>query len=437
MGRRQTLWILVGMALGVVLGTLLHGAYAAKDPALATVADLLRLLPDVFLKLIKMIIAPLMLSTIVTGIAGMGDSTALGRIGGKAIGWFLVASLVSLSLGMVLVNVLQPGAGLGAQVAAGSLGDLATQQLNLRHFVLEVFPSSAIDAMAQNNVLQILVFSVFAGVGLSAIGDAGRVLVEAADGLVALMLQITGYVMRLAPLAVFGAMAAIVAQKGLGIIVTYGVLVAEFYFGLGLLWLILLGAGMEVMGHRAITLLRYVREPVLITFSTASSEASLPKMFEQLDRFGVPRRISGFVLPMGYAFNLDGSMMYTSFASLFIAQAYGIHLGWGTQVLMLLTLMVSSKGIAGVPRASLVVIAATLTQFHLPVEGIALLLGVDTFLDMGRSATSVFGNAMATAVITRSEGMLQPLLPPDAAHHATPHDGAEHGRHGLNVDAGQ
>jgi len=436
MERRLTYYILAGLVAGIVVGLSLHASYPAADATLASVADYLKLLPDVFLKLIKMIIAPLVMATIVTGIAGMGDSAALGRIGAKAMAWFITAGLASLTLGLVLVNLFQPGGGLAMQPAA-PLGDLATTQLSFRHFVLEVFPASALDAMAQNNVLQILVFSLFAGVGLSAISPRGAILVEFAEAVAQLMLQITGYVMRVAPLAVFGAMASIVATKGLGILVTYGVLVSEFYGGLALLWVLLFGMGALFLGRRVLTLARYIREPILITFSTASSEAGLPKLFEQLDRFGVPRRISGFILPLGYSFNLDGSMMYTSFASLFIAQAYGIHLPLGTQVLMLLTLMVSSKGIAGVPRASLVVIAATLSQFHLPVEGIALLLGVDTFLDMGRSATNVVGNAMATAVITRSEGMLQPPLDPDAPHPHAPADTAEHGRHGLHLEPNQ
>jgi Na+/H+-dicarboxylate symporter len=433
MRNRLTLMILIGLFAGIALGFTLHGAYAPNDPALAAWADTLKLLPDVFLRLIKMIIAPLIASTIITGIAGMGDSTALGRIGAKAMAWFIGASLVSLGLGMVLVNWWQPGVGVGA-VATANLGDIATKQLTLRHFVLEIFPTSAADAMAQNNVLQILVFSVFCGVALSAIGARGRLIVTFAEAVVQMMMQITSYVMAVSPLAVFGAMAAIVATKGLGILVTYGVLAGEFYAGLGILWLILIAVGGAFLGRRIVLLIRYVREPVLITFSTATSEASLPKMLEQLDRFGIPRRVSGFVLPLGYAFNLDGSMMYTSFAALFIAQAYGIHLGWEQQILMLLTLMISSKGIAGVPRASLVVIAATLNQFHVPVEGVALLLGIDTFLDMGRSATSAFGNAVATAVVCRAEGMLQPPMDPDAPPAPTPHDSPEHGRHGLHID---
>ena len=436
MGKRLTLFILVGMVLGLAVGLVLNASFAAADPRLATIADYLKLLPDVFLKMIKMIIAPLVFATIVTGIAGMGDSAALGRIGGKALGWFISASLISLALGMFLVNLFHPGQGLALKVSA-PLGDLATKDLSLRHFVLEIFPSSALDAMAQNNILQILVFSLFSGLALSALRERGAVLVRGCDALAEMMLQITNYVMRFSPFAVFGALASVIAIRGLGILVTYGVLVSEFYFGLLLLWVLLLGLGGLFLGRRIFTLIRYIREPVLLTFSTASSEAGLPKLFEQLDRFGVPRRISGFILPLGYSFNLDGSMMYMSFATIFVAQAYGIHLAFGQQVLMLLTLMVSSKGIAGVPRASLVVIAATLNQFGLPVEGVALLLGIDTFLDMGRSATNVVGNAVATAVITRSEGMLQLLHDPDADEPHAPSRTPEHGKRGLHLDPEQ
>ncbi len=436
MGRRLTLFILIGMVLGIVAGYILHATLPADSAVLKQWTDYFRLLPDVFLKLIKMILAPLVFATIVTGIAGMGDSTALGRIGGKALAWFITASLTSLALGLVLVNLFQPGVGVGL-AAAGDVGDLQMGELTLRHFILEIFPASPIAAMADNNILQILVFSVFVGVGLTAIGEKGAPIVRGAEALAELMLQITGYVMRFAPFAVFGAIAGVIGTQGLGIIVTYGVLVSEFYLAMFLLWVILFCAGALFLRGRVITLFRYIREPLLLSFSTASSEASLPKLFEQLDRFGVPRRVSGFILPLGYSFNLDGSMIYMTFATMFIAQAYGIHVPLLTQILMLLTLMVSSKGIAGVPRASLVVIAATLTQFGLPVEGIALLLGVDTFLDMGRSATNVVGNAVATAVITRSEGMLQPLMDPDADVPHAPSHTAAHGLRGLNVDPEQ
>ena len=433
MAKRLTLYILIGMALGLIVGAFLHGTYPKGDPALAQWADYLQLLPDVFLKLIKMIIAPLVLATIVAGIAGMGDAAELGRIGTRALAWFITASVLSLSLGLVLVNLFKPGVGLALEPTA-DLGELATKDFTLRHFVLEIFPSSAFDAMATNNILQILVFSLFAGVALSALGPKGAVLVRGAEALAELMLQITNYVMRFAPFAVFGAIGAVVATKGLGIVVTYGVLIGEFYFGLFLLWAILLSIGGLFLGKRIFTLIRYIREPLLLTFSTASSEAGLPKLFEQLDRFGVPRRLSGFVLPLGYSFNLDGSMMYMSFATIFIAQAYGIELSWAQQIAMLLTLMVTSKGIAGVPRASLVVIAATLSQFGLPVEGIALILGIDQFLDMGRSATNIVGNAVATSVITKWEGMLEK---PEAIAVEPPHMPSHtpaHGKAGLDLD---
>ncbi|MBF5090692.1 dicarboxylate/amino acid:cation symporter [Novosphingobium sp. NBM11] len=436
MAKRLTLYIVIGMIAGILVGYALNRAYPASDPSLAFYADLLKLLPEIFLHLIKMIIAPLVFATLVSGIAGMGDSAALGRIGGRALGWFITASLISIGLGLVLVNLFQPGVGLAFE-AAGPVKDLATADFTLRHFILAVFPTSIIDAMARNDVLQVLVFSLFFGVALSALGKKGTMIVEGCDALAQVMLTITDYVMRLAPLAVFGALAAVIATKGLGIIITYGVFVSEFYFGLLLLWTLLFTMGTAFLGKRALLLARYIRQPVLLAFSTASSESALPKLFEQLDRFGVPRRISGFVLPLGYSFNLDGSMMYTSFATMFIAQAYNIPLSAGQQIAMLLTLMVTSKGIAGVPRASLVVIAATLTQFGLPVEGVALLLGVDTFLDMGRTATNVVGNAVATSVITKWEGMLQPPLDPDAEPPMPPHGTPEHGRKGLNLDPDQ
>jgi len=430
---KLTIRILIGLVLGIITGVAVNLWFPAGDPLQAQVADYLKLLPDVFLHLIKMIIAPLVFATLVTGIAGMGDSSALGRIGGRALAWFITASLISILVGLLLVNFFQPGVGLQF-TAGGDIGQLATSDFTFRHFVLEVFPTSMVDAMAKNNVLQILVFSLFFGLALSALRERGAILVEGLDALAQVMMRATDYVMRFAPLAVFGAMASVIALRGFGIVLTYAALMSEFYFGLLILWSILFGMAALVLKKRAVTLARYIREPVILAFSTASSESALPRLFEQLDRFGVPRRISGFVLPLGYSFNLDGSMMYTSFATLFIAQAYGIHLSAGQQIAMLLTLMVTSKGIAAVPRASLVVIAATLTQFGLPVEGIALILGVDTFLDMGRTATNVVGNAVATAVITKWEGMLQPLRDPDGEGPEAPHDTPEHGRKGLNLD---
>ncbi len=443
MDRRLTLYILIGMVLGVVAGWLVF-TFIPKGAVtvwpFGVEADLKEiylksfgLLSSIFLNLIKMLVAPLILSTIVVGIAHMGDSAALGRIGFRAITWFILASLISIGLGLVMVNFFQPGVGVDVSVAAAaSVGEVA--KLDFFDFVLHIFPKNAFDAMATNNILQILVFSVFAGVALSALGEKGAPLVRGADALAEMMLQITGYVMRFAPFAVFGALAKVVASSGLGILGTYAKLVTEFYLSLSILWLILLTVGGLFLGRRIFTLIRYIREPMMIAFSTASSEAALPKLFEQLDRFGVPRRISGFMLPLGYSFNLDGSMMYMSFATLFIAQAYGIDLSIGTQIAILLTLMISSKGVAAVPRASLVVITGTLAMFGLPVEGVAIILAIDQFLDMGRTATNVVGNAVATSVITKWEGMLEVEEPEFVEHpHAPAHTAAD-GRRGLELD---
>ena len=443
MDRRLTLYILIGMVLGVVAGWLVF-TFIPKGPVtiwpFGVEGDLkdiylktFGLLSSIFLNLIKMLVAPLILSTIVVGIAHMGDSAALGRIGFRAITWFILASLISIGLGLVMVNFFQPGVGVDVSAAtAASVGEVA--KLDFFDFVLHIFPKNAFDAMATNNILQILVFSLFAGVALSALGEKGAPLVRGAEALAELMLQITGYVMRFAPFAVFGALAKVVASSGLGILGTYVELVTEFYLSLSLLWLILLTIGGLFLGRRIFTLIRYIREPMMIAFSTASSEAALPKLFEQLDRFGVPRRISGFMLPLGYSFNLDGSMMYMSFATLFIAQAYGIDLSIGTQIAILLTLMISSKGVAAVPRASLVVITGTLAMFGLPVEGVAIILAIDQFLDMGRTATNVVGNAVATSVITKWEGMLEVEEPEFVEHpHAPAHTAAD-GRRGLELD---
>ncbi|ANY18546.1 Proton glutamate symport protein [Tsuneonella dongtanensis] len=434
MDRRLTFWILVGMVLGVVVGQALN---ATLDPAVIkeSVAPWLKLLSDIFLNLIKMLVAPLVLSTIVVGIANMGDSAALGRIGVRSIAWFITASLISIGLGLVMVNLFQPGVGApipDAAAATAALGEV--KELKATEFILSIFPKNAVEAMATNNILQILVFSIFAGVALSAIGERGAALVRGADALAEMMLQVTGYVMRYAPIAVFAAIANVVAASGLGILGTYVELLLEFYFSLVILWAILLTIGAMFLHGRIWTLIRYIRQPIMIAFSTASSEAALPKLFEQLDRFGVPRRISGFMLPLGYSFNLDGSMMYMSFATIFIAQAYGIDLSIGTQIMILLTLMISSKGIAAVPRASLVVITGTLAMFGLPVEGVAIILAIDQFLDMGRTATNVVGNAVATSVITKWEGMLEVEEPEYVPHPEAPAHTAADGKRGLELD---
>lgn len=425
--------ILIGMVLGIAVGWMVNQGMLGGIATTEHWARSFQVLSTVFLNLIKMLVAPLVLATIVSGLAHMGDSAAVGRIGFRAITWFIIASFISIGLGLIMVNLFQPGVGVDLTAPHQAVGEV--KKLDMFEFVEHVFPKNIITAMGENNVLQVLVFALFAGIGLTAIGEKGKPLVRGAEALAELMLQVTGYVMRFAPFAVFGALAKVVAENGLGILGVYAQLLSEFYLSLGLLWSILLGIGFLFLGTRVLTLVRYVREPVLIAFSTASSEAAMPKLFEQLDRFGVPRRISGLMVPLGYSFNLDGSMMYASFATIFIAQAYGHVLPWGTQILILLTLMVSSKGIAAVPRASLVVIAATLAMFDLPVEGIALVLAIDQFLDMGRTATNVLGNSVATAVITKWEGMLQPPMP--EGEPAAPTDTPEHGKKGLHLDPGQ
>jgi len=422
------------MILGVAVGYTVHVSFAPDTMQFEYLTKTFKLLSDIFLNLIKLLVAPLILSTIVVGIAHMGDSSALGRIGFRAITWFIIASFISIGLGLLMVNLFQPGAGApvdGIANAAATIGEV--KKLDFWEFILSIFPKNAFEAMATNNILQILVFALFAGIALSALGEKGAPLVRGAESLAEMMLQITHYVMRYAPVAVFGALAAVVAKSGLAILATYLELVTEFYLSLALLWIILLSIGAIFLGRRIWTLIRYIREPMLIAFSTASSEAALPKLFDQLDRFGVPRRISGFMLPLGYSFNLDGSMMYMSFATIFIAQAYGIDLPIGTQILILLTLMISSKGVAAVPRASLVVITGTLAMFDLPVEGVALILAIDQFLDMGRTATNVVGNAVATSVITKWEGMLEVEEPAYIeSPHAPAHTVAD-GKAGLDL----
>lgn len=365
------------------------------------------IIADIFLRLIKMIVAPLVFTTLVVGVAKLGDIQTVGRIGGKTMLWFISASLLSLTLGMILVNFFQPGIAMQLPVPdAGLDTGIKKTALTLKEFLYHVFPTSVIDSMARNEILQIVVFALFFGVGTAAIGDRGHIVIKAMDAIAHVILKVTGYVMNLAPLAVFGAMTAIIAKQGLGVLKTYSIFIGEFYLGLAILWAILILVGGLIIGKIIITLIKRIREPVLLAFSTSSSEAAFPKTMLELERFGCKDKIVSFVLPLGYSFNLDGSMMYMTFASLFIAQSYGIHLDIGTQISMLLVLMLTSKGIAGVPRASLVVIAGTLATFNIPEAGLALLLGIDPLLDMGRSATNVVGNSIATAVVSKWEKAL-------------------------------
>jgi Na+/H+-dicarboxylate symporter len=354
-----------------------------------------------------MIIAPLVFATLIAGIANMGVGAQLGRIGARTVLWFIGASIISLILGLVLVTLLHPGTGLSLPLPPENAhSDIQASALSFKDFVTHVFPRSIIEAMASNEILQIVVFSVFMGVALASLGERAAGIVNLAEQLVDVMLKITGYVMMVAPLAVFAALASIIAQNGLGILLTYSKFILSFYFALLVLWVVIAAFGGLVIGRRVVPLIASMQGPILVAFSTASSEAAFPRILDQLQRFGVPRRIAGFVLPLGYSFNLDGSMMYCTFATLFIAQVYGIELTLAQQVTMLLILLVTSKGIAGVPRASLVVIAATLAYFHLPEAGLVLIFAVDQFLDMGRSATNVVGNAVASAVQAKWAGQL-------------------------------
>jgi len=401
-------WILIAMVLGIILGYMIFASFPDKGTA-KEIAGYVSIVSDVFLRLIKMLIGPLVFSTLVVGIAHMGDAKSVGRVFGKAIGWFLTASLISLVIGLVMANLLEPGANLGLPLPdIGASANLATSKFTFKDFVSHTVPKSFVEAMANNEILQIVVFSMFFGVALASLGDKAKTLVAATEELSHAMLKITGYVMKLAPLAVLAAMAATVAVNGLGILIKFAVFMRDFYLGLFVLWGVLILAGFTFLGPRVFKLLVLIKEAFLLSFATASSEAAYPKILQALDRFGVKRKISSFVMPMGYSFNLDGSMMYCTFAVLFIAQAYNIHMPISTQITMLLILMLTSKGMAGVPRASLVVIAATLNHFDIPEAGLLLILGVDTFLDMGRSATNAVGNSIATAVVAKWEGELLP-----------------------------
>lgn len=406
---KLTTWIMIAMVLGIVVGYACNvGATDAKQAK--EIAGYFSIVTDIFLRLIKMIIAPLVFATLVAGIASMGDTTAVGRIGIRALGWFITASLISLGLGMLFVNLLQPGHALNLPLPeVGAATNLKTGSLNLKDFITHVFPKSIFEALAHNEILQILVFSLFFGFAIASFkGKFGQHLVAPIEDLVQVMLRVTDYVMRAAPLGVFAAVAAAITVQGIGVLATYGKFIGGFYLGLLALWLLLTGAGYLFLGGRVFTLLKLIREPTILAFSTASSEAAYPKTMEQMEKFGVPDKITGFVLPLGYSFNLDGSMMYQAFAALFIAQAYNIELSLTQQITMLLVLMVTSKGIAGVPRASIVVVAATLPMFGLPEAGLLLIMGIDQFLDMGRTATNVVGNSIATAVVAKWEGELQP-----------------------------
>ena len=405
---KLTLYIIVAMVVGVATGYFIHEN--ASAPTITSFSNNIKILTTVFLRLIQMIIAPLVFSTLVVGIAKLGDLKAVGRVGGKALLWFVTASLVSLLIGMVLVNFFKPGEGIDLSNAdAGAAKDLIgkTQEFSLNRFIEHVFPKSVFEAMATNEILQIVVFSIFFGVATAALGDYGKIVVKGLEAVSHIILKMVNYVMSFAPLGVFGAISAVIATKGLSVFYFYGFYLLYFIIGIFVLWALLLLVGFLILKHRLKGLLKRIAQPLLIAFSTTSSEAVFPKLTEELERFGCKDKIVAFILPLGYSFNLDGSMMYMTFASLAIAQAYGIHIDLGTQLTMLLVLMLTSKGIAGVPRASLVVVAATCSMFNIPPEGIALILPIDHFCDMFRTATNVLGNALATSVVSKWENSLE------------------------------
>jgi len=413
-GKRLTHALVASLLLGIAAGYICH-TLAPTPEAAKAVAGYFSIVTDVFLRLIKMVIAPLVFATIVSGITSLGsEGRAVGRIAARSMGWFVSASVVSLGLGMIFANLFAPGQGLQLPLpGADASTNLQTAGINLKDFITHVVPTSAAQAMATNEVLQILVFAVFFGLALSRLkAGYARTIAASIDELVLIMLQITNFVMRFAPFGVFAAIAAVVTTQGLGVLVTYGKFIATFYLSLLVLWSVLILAGLIALGQPVFHLLGLLRQPMLLAFSTASSESAYPKMIEQLTRFGVKERVTGFVLPLGYSFNLDGSMMYQAFAALFIAQAYGIEMSFMTQLALLLVMMVTSKGIAGVPRASLVVVAATLPMFNLPVGGILLIMGIDQILDMGRTMTNVIGNGIATAAVARWEGELNAVESP-------------------------
>ena len=404
---KLTFYILVAMVAGIILGYVVHEN--SSPDFISSFSVNINLLTTIFLRLLQMIIAPLVFSTLVVGIAKLGDLKTVGRIGGKALLWFVSASLVSLLIGLTLVNFFKPGAGMDLKIAdtAGAKALMTnTQQFSLINFVQHVFPKSVFESMANNEILQIVIFSLFFFFFLTAIGDYVKPVIKALEGVSHIILKMVDYVMNFAPLGVFGAIAAVIATKGLKIFSFYGQYLLFFIIGIFILWMVLLGVGYLILKDRVPSLLKRIAQPLLIAFSTTSSEAVFPKLTEQLERFGCPEKIVAFTLPLGYSFNLDGSMMYMTFASIAIAQAYGIHMDVGTQLTMLLVLMLTSKGIAGVPRASLVVVLATCSMFNIPPEGIALILPIDHFCDMFRTMTNVLGNALATSAVSKWEGEL-------------------------------
>ena len=385
--------IFLGMFIGILVG------HFFPD-----ISSVFKVLSDIFLRLIKMIIAPLVFSVLVVGIAKVGDFKSVGRIGIKTISYFTFATLIALALGLLIVNIFEPGKIMALAIPSQDAETGITAGVHdSKTIISHIFPESIVAVMANNEILPIVVFSLFFGVATASLGNKGKIVVDFFDSISHIMFTVTNYVMAFAPLGVFGAIAAVVAKQGIGILSGYIYLIACFYGGLIVFVFVVLMGICIAIRVPFLKLLRILQEPILLAFSTASSESAMPKTIESLERFGCPNRIVSFVLPLGYSFNLDGSIMYMTFATMFIAQAYGIPLSTGDQIKMMLILLVTSKGMAGIPRASLVVIAGMLSTFNIPTEGLLLLLGIDQIFDMARSATNVVGNAVATVVVSKWE----------------------------------
>jgi len=395
------------MFAGILSGAAIHEYAAAEN--IKSYAENITLFTDIFLRLIKMVIAPLVFSTLTVGIMKMGETSTIGRVGGKAMVWFISSSVLSILIGLFIVTLQHPGSGMNLQVPAGDVQTgLAVSGMNLKAFISHTIPTSIAGAMSNNEILQIVVFSLFFGIAGASLGEKFNTpLVAALDVVSHIMLKVTGYVMYVAPLAIFAAISSVVATEGLGILLNYASFIGGYYLAIILTCMVLIGVGYMVLKRDVFRLIAMLKDPVLVAFTTSSSEAAYPKTLDQLTRFGCSRNIASFVLPIGYSFNLVGSMVYCSFASMFIAQAYNIHLSFSEIVVLMLTLMLASKGIAGVPRSALVVLAATIPSFNIPVAGILLLMGIDHFLDMGRSAINVLGNGVATAMLSKNEGELE------------------------------
>jgi Na+/H+-dicarboxylate symporter len=403
---KLTVFIVIFMLAGILTGAMIH-SYASADSITAW-SDNITLLTDIFLRLIKMVIAPLVFSTLTVGIMRLGETSTIGRVGGKAMVWFISSSVLSILVGLFIVTLEQPGSGMNLAIPVDTVETgLATSGMSLKAFLAHTIPTSIAGAMSDNEILQIVVFSMFFGIGGASLGQKFNApLVAALDVVSHIMLKVTGYVMYVAPLAIFAAISSVIAKEGLGILLNYASFIGGYYLAILLTCLVLIGVGYMVLKKEIFRLVNMLKDPVLVAFTTSSSEAAYPKTLEQLAKFGCSPNIVSFVLPIGYSFNLVGSMVYCSFASMFIAQAYNIQLNFSEITVLMLTLMLASKGIAGVPRSALVVLAATIPSFNIPVAGILLLMGIDHFLDMGRSAINVLGNGVAAAMLSQNEGML-------------------------------